>query len=255
VKSARRDLLVIGAVIGAVLGLRAIPWNSLSEANPTYAEIEGLAPFRRLEAGGAVSGASVATIGLDAPQAKDDARRSRKDAIRSELCVALFGADRTEGTLPIAYFSEFRCPICRALEGDLDTILREGAGSLRLVQHELPIFGPSSELAARASVAAARQGLQQPLRRRFMRSALVADEASILAVAAGIGIDPDRLLKDMTSGSVQDDLDRTRALADLFGFAGTPVLVIGRTIVEGAVSIPLLRRVIADERALPDLSC
>lgn len=67
----------------------------------------------------------------------------------------------------------------------------------------------------RASVAAARQGKQQELRRRFMRTPLVAEEASVLRVAADIGIDVDRLARDMASPDVQADSDRTRALADI----------------------------------------
>ena len=110
--------------------------------------------------------------------------------------------------------------------------------------------GLRSELAARASVAAARQGKQQELRRRFMRTPLVAEEASVLRVAADIGLDVDRLARDMASPEVQADLDRTRALADIFGFVGTPGLVIGRTVLNGAIPYALLRRIAEDEKSM-----
>lgn len=157
--------------------------------------------------------------------------------------------------MPIAYFSEFRCPYCRALEQDLDTLVADYPTSFRLVQHELPIFGPASELAARASVAAARQGKQQELRRRFMRTPLVAEEASVLRVATTISLDVDQLARDMASPEVQADLDRTRALADVFGFVGTPGLVIGRTVLNGAIPYTLLRRIADDERSMPTAVC
>jgi len=168
---------------------------------------------------------------------------------RYVLTPALFGNSGSEGVVPIAYFSEFRCPYCRALERDLDTLMADYPASFRLVQHELPIFGPASELAARASVAAAKQGKQPELRRRFMRTPLVAEEASVLRVAADIGLDVDRLAKDMASAEVQEELDRTRALADVFGFIGTPGLVIGRTVLNGAIPYALLRRIVEDEAA------
>jgi len=41
----------------------------------------------------------------------------------------------------------------------------------------------------------------------------------------------------------------------VFGIVGTPGLVIGRTVMSGAVPEPLLRRVIADERSLPPIVC
>ena len=117
----------------------------------------------------------------------------------------------------------------------MDAPLAEYTASFRLIQHEFPIFGLPSELAARASVAAARHGKRQELRRRFMRTPLVAKPASVLRLATAIGLDVDQLACDMASPKVQADLDLTRALADIFGFIGTPELVIGRTVLNDAV--------------------
>jgi len=113
----------------------------------------------------------VALIGIERRSDENDRRRAAADAVRDDLCAALFGMDQPDGVVPVAYFSDFRCPYCRVLERDLDTLFAEDP-ALRLVQHELPIFGPPSEFAARASVAAVRQGGQQELRRRFMRTPL-----------------------------------------------------------------------------------
>ena len=84
---------------------------------------------------------------------------------------------------------------------------------------------------------------------------LVAEEASVLRVAADIGLDVDRLARDMASPDVQADLDRTRALADIFGFVGTPGLVVGRTVLNGAIPYTLLRRIAEDESSIPVPVC
>ena len=254
-RKGRRNLLVLGGVVGTVYGLRALRWDRFFGDGLTYVAIEGLPPFRSLASGGPVSAGSDALIGLDLPDAGAAARRARAEAVRADLCGPLFGADVPADTVSIAYFSEFRCPYCRALERNLDDILATHPKSLRLVQHELPIFGPPSELAARASVAAALQGLQQPLRRRLMRTSLVADEQSVLAVAATVGLDTPQLARDMNSAGVQAEIDQTRALADVLGFIGTPGLVIGRTVMMGAVPASLLRRVIADEQTMGPVAC
>ena len=251
----RRNFLILGGIVGTIYGLRAAPWDRFPGGGLKYVAIDGLPPFRALESGGQVSGGSAAFIGLEPPDGNAAARRARAEAVKADLCSALFGTDIPPGAVPIAYFSEFRCPYCRALERDLDDILAADPTSVRLVQHEMPIFGPPSELAARASVAAARQGLQQPLRRRFMRTSLVADEGSVLVVAASVGLDTDQLARDMRSPEVQAELDRTRALADVFGFVGTPGLVIGRTVVTGSVPASLLQRIIADERSMAPPGC
>lgn len=245
----RRGLLVLGGTVALIYGLRALPWDRLPGRGLRFVDLPDLPPFRRLEEQGQTSGATAALIGLDAPPDDADQRRALADSLRAELCTALFGPALPKETVPIAYFSEFQCPYCRALERDLDSLLAEDTASFRLIQHELPIFGPASELAARASVAAARQGKQQELRRRFMRTPLVAEPASVLRAAIDIGLDVDQLARDMASPDVQADLDRTRALADIFGFIGTPGVVIGRTILNGAISYALLRRIAEDEKS------
>ena len=251
----RRDIVILGGIVALIYGLRALPWDRLPGRGPRFVAIADLPPFRQLSERGATSAAGATFIGLDRGTDDADARRARAAAVRADLCAALFGRDRQTGLLPIAYFSEFLCPYCRALERDLDTLSAEYPGSFQLIQHELPIFGPPSELAARASVAAARQGKQQELRRRFMRMQLVAEDASVLRVAADLGLDVERLASDMASSDIQSELDTTRALADVFGFIGTPGLVIGRTVLNGAVPVSLLRRIIEDETAMPTPAC
>jgi len=251
----RRDALLIGGVVALIYGLRAVPWDRIAGRGPRYVELAGLPPFRQLAEHGQTSSADIAFLGLDTVAAEAERRRSRAKAVRQELCTALFGAALPEGIVPIAYFSEFRCPYCRVLERDLDRLLAEDPATFRLIQHELPIFGPASELAARASVAAARQGRQQDLRRRFMRTPLFPNEASIQRVATEIDLDGEQLIRDMASPAVQAELDRSRALADIFGFIGTPGLVIGHTVLNGALPYPLLRRIASDEKSMPTPRC
>jgi protein-disulfide isomerase len=227
----------------------------LTGKGPDYVEIADLPPFRRLAIQGQTSGIGAALVGLDLPADDPDGRRARADALRADPCSALFGNEKHVGVVPIAYFSEFRCPYCRALEQDLDKLLADDPGSFRIVQHELPIFGPPSELAARASIAAARQGMQQDLRRRFMRTPVVAEEASVLRVAAGLGLDTDRLTRDMAPPEVQAELDSTRALADVFHFIGTPGLVIGHTVLNGSIPYAVLRQIAEDEKSAPEPVC
>ncbi len=251
----RRDLFVVGGIIALIYGLRALPWDRLGGRGLSYVDIEGVPPFRRLELAGQTSTANIALVGLDGPLPDAGARRARMETLRTDPCPALFGNSASNSEVPIAYFSEFRCPFCRALERDLESLLAEDPTAFRLVQHELPIFGPPSELAARASVAAARQGKQQELRRRFMRTPMVAEEASVRRVAETLDLDVEQLLIDMSSAGVQAELDRTRALADLFGFIGTPGLVIGRTVLSGAVPLSLLRQIAEEGKAEPFPAC
>ena len=84
---------------------------------------------------------------------------------------------------------------------------------------------------------------------------MVAEEASVRRVEESLDLDVEQLLIDMSSAGVQAELDRTRALADLFGFIGTPGLVIGRTVLSGAVPLSLLRQIAEEEKAEPFPVC
>lgn len=61
-------------------------------------------------------------------------------------------------------------------------------------------------------------------------------------------LDPDRLMRDMNSADATRELAVTSAIYRVFGFVGTPGLVVGRTAVQGEISGKMLRRPIAVER-------
>ncbi|WP_425439227.1 DsbA family protein [Poseidonocella pacifica] len=114
--------------------------------------------------------------------------------------------------------------------------------------HELPIYGPPSELAARAAIAAGFQGAHSAFHHRLMGSPVVPTRAYLLKLAEDAGIDTARLLSDMQRPEVDRRLATTRALADLFGFVGTPALVVGRTAALGRVSKHTLDELVDLER-------
>jgi 2-hydroxychromene-2-carboxylate isomerase len=83
---------------------------------------------------------------------------------------------------------------------------------------------------------------------RLMRAGLVPTPAYLAEVAEGLGLDPARLLRDMGSAGIDAALRRSSALADVFALPGTPALVVGRTVVLGAVGERTLARLIERER-------
>lgn len=247
----RRGLLVLGgaavAVAAAGVGLARL-WGAALE----YNDLEGLEPFRQLVSDGAVSTGSMAFAGLQREAAEDVAARALE--VRAAPCEPLFGDAGADGALPIAYFSDFNCPYCRVLEGVLADVLAADPG-LRLVRHELPLLGAASASAARAVLAADLQGGYDVMKTRLLRAGLITDEPYLRAVAGPLGLDADRLIRDMDAPTVTDRLRTSLALGRVFGIVGTPALVIGRTLVVGAVSARTIRAVVRDERAMPEPIC
>jgi predicted DsbA family dithiol-disulfide isomerase len=171
------------------------------------------------------------------------------ERVREDLCGVLFGGGATAAdSVPIAYFTDYRCPYCRVLSRLLRDIEDEAAGAVSVAWHEWPILGEASEQAARAALAARRQGAYAAFHARLMRSAFVPTPGFLERLSEQIGVDADRLLRDMQSASIAEEISETRALAALFRFPGTPGLIVGRTAVIGAIGEAELWGLIERER-------
>jgi protein-disulfide isomerase len=124
-------------------------------------------------------------------------------------------------------------------------------GNIRLVYKDLPILGPASERGSRALLAAARQGRYDALRAALMRDSSLDSEdltaASIRNAAEKLGLDWQRLHQDMESPAIAQQLAANKQLAQDLGIQGTPALVIGQKIVEGA-DLPTIAAAVANAR-------
>lgn len=153
------------------------------------------------------------------------------------------GSIRDDGAGPQAVvFTDFRCPHCRTLETALEAM------DVAFLRREWPLFGPSSDIAARAALAAAAQGRGPEMIARLRRTSFAPTEAWLRAVAGEEGLDADRLLADMAGPAVAGELAETAALARLFALRGTPTMFYGRTILEGVAPRSALRRLMDRER-------
>jgi Thioredoxin len=137
------------------------------------------------------------------------------------------------GGVPVVSFLDYRCPFCRE-HAPIALRLMEERGDVRLVFKEWPIFKGVSITAARAALAAQRQGGYLAMHTTLMESRFT-DQAAIIGLARSAGLDPARLARDMGDPEIDRHLATTGELAAELGLRGTPSLVIGSRIVPGAV--------------------
>ncbi|TYO89171.1 DsbA family protein [Oceanicella actignis] len=171
------------------------------------------------------------------------------------LCAALRTGPRAAGpagkdAVHVAYFTDYRCPWCRALGAALEK--RAARGDIVLTYQEYPVLGEASRMAARAALAAWGLGAYAPMRARLHSSAFAPNRAYLRAVAPQMGLDAARLLAELDSPKVDAALRRAAAAARAFGFRGTPGLVIGAVVVQGGPSEAALDALIEAARRLPD---
>lgn len=203
------------------------------------------AGFRALPIGDVSQGLDP-LIGLNPAQgAEIDPNR-----LEGRLCAALFGRmSIPDGVVPIASFSDYACPFCRVLTPRLQQLEAGSGGSIAIKWHELPLLGPASAQGARAALAAGLQGRYAEMHARLIRAGFQPTDPYLREVSRDLGLHAERLLNDMNSRQISDALTDSRALAQLFGMVGTPALVVGRTLVQGAISAVDLDRLITRERA------
>ncbi len=193
-----------------------------------------------------------ALAGLDAADRRD--REQARTAAIERLGDALFrdAADPIKGNprgdVTIVEFFDAQCGFCKQLHPAMEALIRRDPG-VRVVLKDLPVLGPNSQLAARALVAAQRQGRYVPLYDALLEMRTPLTEPALRQAAERVGLDWARLRREMDEPAVQRRIEANLRLAAELGVEGTPALVIGRTLVPGAVDLPTLQRLVAEARA------
>ena len=153
-----------------------------------------------------------------------------------------------DGSLVIYEFSDYNCGYCKRVFGPIQEVLAED-DDIRVVIKEFPILSQSSLVAAQAAIATQKQGVFPQYHVTMLTYPGAISMDTILAAARDAGADIDQLQKDMRSAETAAVINRTRMSAEQLQISGTPGLIIGSTIIPGAISGEELRRLIAEERA------
>ncbi|WP_243614765.1 MULTISPECIES: DsbA family protein [Rhodobacterales] len=139
-----------------------------------------------------------------------------------------------DGDVTVVEFFDYNCPYCRRAMDVVQGLLDEDP-DVRLVYREWPILGEGSVFAAKAALAAREQGKYEAFHWALMSMNGRAEEASVMRVAAEVGLDVDQLRRDMEAPEIQEHLVTSMNLAQSLGFNGTPSFVVGEELVPGFV--------------------
>jgi len=136
------------------------------------------------------------------------------------------------GKVTVAEFYDYRCPHCINIAPKVVGLIRAHP-NVRFVFKEMPIFGATSEHAARAAFAAKEQGKDYVGLYEAFMAARPLDDAAIDRIAASKGVDVARMNAPATQAA---DAQHLSDISDLFkrlGFEGTPGFVVGDQFVRG----------------------
>lgn len=152
-----------------------------------------------------------------------------------------------KGTVTIVEFFDYRCPYCKEIEPTLDALLHDDP-KLRIVYKEFPVLGEPSVFAAHVALAARRQGKYAEFHHAMMAMKGTIDDDVVRKVAASVGLDLAKVKADMGAADIKRIIQSNYDAAAALNIQGTPALIIGDTLIPGAVDIDQLRDDIAAAR-------
>jgi len=129
------------------------------------------------------------------------------------------------GTVTVVQFFDYQCPHCKAMVPIIDGVILANK-NVRIVNKEMPIFGPESEFAARAALAANKQGKYSAFHHALMKTEGHLSNQQVLDIAKSVGIDTNKMQAVMNSADISTELKETGMLAQSLGLAGTPAFVV-----------------------------
>lgn len=156
-------------------------------------------------------------------------------------------AGNPQGDVILVEFFDYKCPYCKQVSPALEALIKEDP-NLKIIFKELPILGEPSALAARAALAAAKQGKYFSYHQALMAYRRQLDLDSVISLANSVDLNTEQLLIDMKSADVEQQLTSNRKLALALGITSTPTFIVGDKVIPGALSIENLKDLIKDTR-------
>ena len=169
----------------------------------------------------------------------------RKDEVFSDADAPVLG--NPKGDVTLVEFFDYRCPYCKAMADQIADVVKSD-GKTKLVMKEFPVLGPESVTAARAALAAREQKKYDEFHHALMRLKEPLTDKVLMKTAAEVGLNVDKLKKDMDDQKIDTILKNNLKLAHDLNIDATPTFIVGDQIVPGAVPAQGLKQLIEQTR-------
>ncbi len=137
-----------------------------------------------------------------------------------------------DAPVALVEFSDFECPYCSKVKPLLDQLLAANKDKLKIVFKHLPLRNhPQAQPAARASIAAQKQGKFWEMHDELFKTKKISAE-TITASAEKIGLDMEKFNKDKDSAETNQQLNKDMLDAKNADVSGTPTLFINGRLIQ-----------------------
>jgi protein-disulfide isomerase len=165
-----------------------------------------------------------------------------KDALFNSSFDAVIG--NPKGKITLVEFFDYNCGYCKRALGDVVTLMKSEP-DLRVVLKDFPVLGPDSVEAAQVASAVRKQASGEKFfefHQKLLGSRGHVGREQALAVAKDMGLDMDKIQKDLKDPSIRAGIEETMKVADALNLTGTPSYVVGDEAVVGAVGVEQLKK-------------
>jgi protein-disulfide isomerase len=183
----------------------------------------------------------------DADKKSKAALKDRAKEILADKNAPIAG--NPKGDVTVVEFFDYHCGYCKKMLPTVTDLIKSDK-KVRVMFREFPILSPDSEMAARAALAVFHLKPESyfDFHTALMNISGKYDEAMLIDEAKKLGIDEDKLKKEMESKWVDEELKKSRDLADALAIRGTPAFIVGDQLIPGAASLEDLKKAVAAAR-------
>jgi protein-disulfide isomerase len=183
-------------------------------------------------------------------QAEADARNSNLNKHAADIfhdaTDAVIG--NPNGDVTLVEFMDYNCGWCKKSMVEMQSLLKADK-NVRVVMKEFPIFGEGSEYAAKAALAAVKQGKYWQLHQAMFASEGKITPEVVDQIAVEQGLDLAKLKTDMQDPAITANIQKTNILAQTLLFTGTPAFIVDTQVSPGYVATDVLQNMIVSVRA------
>lgn len=184
--------------------------------------------------------------GMMVAKAKEEIAKNKKELFSDPTSPTVGPAN---ADVTFVEFFDYHCGYCKQALTSVSRLM-DSDKKVRFIFKEYPILSEDSRLASKAALAVYR--LDKDKYFDFHKAMFAVNgtitENVILAEAKKLGIDEDKLKKEMSHPELEAILDKNRQLGATIGAVGTPSIIIGENFYPGALPFEAMQRAVDEAR-------
>ena len=150
-----------------------------------------------------------------------------------------------DSKLIIIEFVDYNCGYCKKTLSTISKLMKN-FDNIQIVFIDYPILSDSSEIAARASLAANEQNAYFEYHSILLNSTKSINENILYKIAKELSLDIEKFKKDISSEKIKNNIIKNIKFANSLKIKGTPTFIIGKQILPGAYDYEKLKKIILD---------